>query len=62
MATPPDNYARNWMFTFKTREDYEAFSENETLTKRFKLGDPIIKEGSVITSAITEKRCWKSTL
>lgn len=62
MTNLQDNYAKSWTLSFKTREDYELFIENEALSKSFKVNEPIIRDDVVIVNISSEKRTWKSTL
>lgn len=62
MTNLQDNYAKSWTLSFKTREDYELFIENEALSKRFKVNEPIVRDDVVIVNISSEKRIWKSTL
>lgn len=43
MTNLQDNYAKTWTLTFKAKEDYELFCDNEVLIKRFnRVSDPIV--------------------
>lgn len=61
--TQVDNYAKNWIITFHSKEDYELFMDNESLTSRFlKIGEPTINDEKYVVNLLSEKRIWKSTL